>query len=154
MTLLDIIRKIEGVAAKQPSISMIVRNDVFRINEAPDLKYGIFAWLQGDHIQQEDSALVGYAFTFFYVDRLREDRKNELEVQSVGITTLGNILQTLRDDGIEASGNITYRTFNQRFTDECAGVFCTITLQAPIGSVCSESWADYNEDFNDDFLIF
>ena len=97
MTLLDVIRKIEGVAARQPSISMIVRNDVFRISEAPDRKYGIFAWLQGDHTQPADSPLVNYAFTFFYVDRLREDRKNELEVQSVGISTLGNILEILRD---------------------------------------------------------
>lgn len=154
MTLRDVIKAIEVLASKQPSVRMIVRNDVFRINEAPDRKYGIFAWLQGQHSQAVDSALFGYSFTFFYVDRLREDRKNEVEIQSVGILTLANIIESLRDAGIDAEGNVSYQVFNQRFTDECAGVFCTITLQAPLGSSCAETWPDFDDDFNDDFLIY
>lgn len=157
MTLLDIIRITERIAQRQPSVNMIVRNDVFRINEAPDRKYGIFAWLQNDHTHELGSALMGYSFTFFYVDRLREDRQNELEVQSVGILTLTNILETLRDKGIEAQGNVTFHVFNQRFADECAGAFCTVTLDAPVGSVCADlslGTGDYDKDFNKDFLIY
>ena len=45
MTLLEVIRTIEGMAMRQPTIHSIVRNDVFRLNALPDARYGVFAWL-------------------------------------------------------------------------------------------------------------
>ena len=43
MTLLETIRIMENVARAQPSVRMIVRNNIFRMNDAPDRRYGVFA---------------------------------------------------------------------------------------------------------------
>lgn len=132
---------------QQPSINMIVRNDVFRINSSPSLKYGVFAWTQGQH-SGSIAGMTSYAFSFFYVDRLKEDLSNQVEVQSVGCETIGNILRALEEYDIEV-GSYTMQTFNQRFTDECAGVFCNVTLSVPQVSACPETYGERT-----DFLIY
>lgn len=153
MNLYQLIKAIECVAASQPAVKSIVRNDVYRLNAVPDAKYGVFAWLQGEHRTSLDSSLVNYSFTFFYVDRLTFNKKNQVEVQSVGIETLENILRVLEGAGIVA-GEHTFRTFNERFKDECAGVFCTLTLEVPKDGLCPTDYLkDYNRDFYQDFTI-
>lgn len=147
MTLAQVIDIFEKVAMQQPSINMIVRNDVFRINSSPSLKYGIFAWTQGQH-SGSIAGMTSFAFSFFYVDRLKEDLSNQVEVQSVGCETIGNILRALEEYDIEV-GNYTMQTFNQRFTDECAGVFCNVTLSVPQVSACPETYGERT-----DFLIY
>ena len=154
MTLKEAIKVIEVVASQQPSVNMIVENDVFRLNAKADARYGVFAWLQGQHSTSIDSNTLSLQFTFFYVDRLTEDKSNQLEIQSVGIQTLDNILRKLDDIGMWVSNNYTFQAFNQRFLDECAGVFTNVTIDIPISSVCPESFADFGQDFNEDFLIY
>ena len=154
MTLKEAIKVIEEVASRQPSVNMIVENDVFRLNAKADARYGVFAWLQGQHSTSIDSNTLSLQFTFFYVDRLTEDKSNQLEIQSVGIQTLDNIVRKLDDLGMWVSNNYTFQTFNQRFLDECAGVFCNVTISVPVASKCPEIFADYNEDFNEDFWIY
>ena len=155
MTLQQVIKAFEVVASQQPSVNMIVQNDIFRLNSKSDARYGVFGWTQGQHSASMDSDMFTYSFTFFYVDRLKNDRSNEIEVQSVGIQTLNNILRKLDDMGIYFNSTYTFQTFNQRFLDECAGVFCSLTLQVPVMSLCSESFADFSKlDFSDDFMIF
>ena len=154
MTLSEVIRTMEMVASKQPSINMVVENDVFRLNNKADARYGVFAFVQGQHSTSIDSNLITYAFTLFYVDRLKNDRSNQIEIQSVGIQTLDNIIRKLDDLGIYSETSYSFQAFNQRFIDECAGVFCNVNLSVPVGSECPESFADFNNDFNDDFMIY
>lgn len=155
MTLLEVIKAIELVASLQPSVNMVVRNDIFRLNSNSDARYGVFGWTQGQHSTSPDSNLITYSFTFFYVDRLQNDMENQIEVQSVGVQTLDNILRRLDEMGVYVDSAYTFQTFNQRFLDECAGVFCNVSLSVPISSVCAEAFADFlSSDFNDDFLIY
>lgn len=152
MTLLQLIRIAEFVALKQPAIKTVVENDVFRLNALPNAKYGVFAWLQGTHQADVNESLQTFAFTFFYVDRLRTDGKNEIEVQSVGCEVLQNILRVLSDEfGVEVA-EYTLTNFNQRFTDACAGTFASVRLSVPVESGCAENnLGDFNLDFSDDF---
>lgn len=152
MTLKDLVRAMEIVAYNQPSVNMIVKNDIFRLNGFPDAKYGVFGWTQGQHSSSVDNSLVSYQFILYYVDRLTEDRKNEIDIQSTGVSTLRNIIQTLDDEGVFAS-SYSLQTFNQKFVDECAGVFATVTFQVGDSVACPESFADFSDDFNDDFMI-
>lgn len=154
MTLSEVIRIIEITASKQPAVNMIVENDIFRLNEAPDCRYGVFAWLQGQHVGAVDDSLVRFRFTLFYADRLTADGANQVEVQSTGVEVLSNILRELDRQGVTPLDQYTFRTFNERFHDECAGVFCDVTLAVPAGSLCGEGFADFNNDFSDDFLIY
>ena len=143
MTLQEVIRTFELVASQQPSVNMIVQNDIFRLNSKSDAKYGVFGWTQGQHSTSTDSSMFTYSFTFIYVDRLKHDGSNQIEVQSVGIQTLDNILRKLDDLGIYISSTYNFQTFNQRFVDECAGVFCNVSLQVPVSSMCSEDFHEF-----------
>ena len=154
MTLSEVIRVIEITASKQPAVNMIVENDIFRLNEAPDARYGVFAWLQGQHTGAVGDSLIRFRFTLFYADRLTADMANQVEVQSTGVEVLTNILRELDRQGVTVADQYTFRTFNQRFHDDCAGVFCDVTFAVPVGSVCGEGFADFNNDFSDDFLIY
>ena len=147
MTLAQLIRLFEGIAKEQPSINMIVQQDVFRINSAPSLKYGVFAWTQGQH-SGSINGMQAYSFSLFYVDRLLEDQSNQIEIQSVGCETISNILRMLDENDVEVS-NYTIQTFNQRFTDECAGVFCNVNLSVMPTTRCAE---DNGED--NDIIIY
>lgn len=137
MNLMQVIRAIEASALAQPGVGMVVRNDIFRLNACPDARYAAFGWTQGTHSAVSGNDLIGWRFTFFYVDRLTEDRRNEVEVQSTGIEVLRNVLRQLSEQGITAD-SWTFDTFNQRFADECAGVFCSVTLYAPVSWTCPE----------------
>ena len=102
MNLLQVIKAIEGAAMQQPNINMIVQHNNFRINSAPDVKYGVFAWVQ----QQHSGSVQGmqkYNFSVFYVDRLLADGSNMAEIQSVGAETIGNILRMLEAMDIEVA---------------------------------------------------
>lgn len=153
MTLYEMIKGIERTAAQQPGVHMIVRNDIFRLNAAPSALYAVFGWLQREHAARVDSSFIEYSFTFFYVDRLTADHSNEVEIQSAGVQCLDNIIRTV-DEWAQVTTDWTFTTFNQRFTDECAGVFTNVTFRVPVGSVCPSSWPDYDGDFNSDFLIY
>ena len=146
MTLLELIRTIERVASHQPSIKMVVENDIFRLNNKADARYGVFAFVQGQHSTSADSSYITYAFTLYYVDRLKNDRSNQIEIQSTGIQTLDNIIRHLDELGIYNDSTYTFQVFNQRFMDECAGVFCNVNLSVPVGSVCPENFGDFKED--------
>lgn len=151
MTLTDTIKMIEVAAGSQPPVRSIIRNDIFRLNSLPDAKYGVFGWTQGNHTGDLENSFYTYRFTFFYIDRLTADQGNEVEIQSVGIQVLDNILRLLGENGAIPSGEWQFTTFNQRFLDECAGVFCTVGLEVPVNGLCSDTFFDFNDDFNDDF---
>lgn len=153
MTLLELINIIEVTASHQPSINMVVENDVFRLNKRADARYGVFAFVQGQHSTSVQSSLIRYTFTFFYVDRLKNDRSNQIEIQSVGIQTLDNIIRSLDEIGVFSEMEYTFQVFNQRFLDECAGVFCNVNLSVPIDFVCPENY-DPETDLDKDVIIF
>ena len=152
MTLQELIQTIEVIASHQPSVNMVVENDVFRLNNKADARYGVFAFVQGQHNASVDSNVISYSFTFFYVDRLKNDRSNQIEIQSVGIQTLDNIIRRLDDLGVYSETGYSFQVFNQRFLDECAGVFCNVNLSVPVGSLCPEDFADFSND--SDFEIY
>lgn len=137
MTLLETIRTIENVALQQASINTVVENDVFKLNDMPDVKYAVFAFTQGQHTSTTSGDFTTYGFSLFYVDRLNEDRSNQVQIQSTGERTLRNILLILADAGIDAS-QYTVQPFNQRFADECAGVYCDVQLTVQNEGTCPD----------------
>lgn len=140
MTLAQVISTIEAVASQQPSVNSIVRHDVFRINSLPSLKYGVFAWLQNQHSGRV-GGMMTYSFTLFYVDTLTEDGGNRIDVQSTGCEVMRNVLALLDDMDI-AVDSYTIQPFNQRFTDECAGVFCNVSVSVLAEGLCAEIHPD------------
>lgn len=147
MTLIEVIKAIEAVASNQPAIGMIVENDVFRLNTLKSAKYGVFAFVQGQHSADVQSDLITFNFNFFYVDRLTDGDANQLEIQSTGVEVLSNIINTLYNDGMEIT-SYNFTSFNQRFTDECAGVYTNVSISVAKGSICAEEYS-----FNDNVEV-
>lgn len=139
MTFAQFVERLKAVALSQPSIRTVVENDVFRLSALPSVKYGVFAFTQGQHRASLDTGVTTYVMTLFYVDRLTQRPSNEVEVQSVGISTLTNIIATLAEDfGITSW---TINTFNQRFADLCAGAFATVAVDIPFDYTCADDYA-------------
>lgn len=139
MNLAQLVERLKAVALAQPSIRTVVENDVFRLNAMASVKYGVFAFTQGQHRANIDTGVTTFVFLLFYVDRLTEDSTNEVEVQSVGIETLTNIIQTLADEfGVSTW---TINTFNQRFADLCAGAYATVAVDVPFDYTCSDDYS-------------
>ena len=142
MTLRDTILLLERIAADQPAIHTIVRNDVYKLNTAPSVNYGAFAWTQGTHSGSIESWGTAFRFSLFYVDRLTEDGSNQIEVQSTACAVLDNILRKLASEGLEVEA-WTINTFNEKFADMCAGAFAQVLVRVPKDTVCA---ADYVVD--------
>ncbi|MCR5071212.1 MAG: hypothetical protein K6A62_04725 [Bacteroidales bacterium] len=144
MTLRDTVQIIEDIASQEPAVALIVRNDIFRLNTKPDAMYGVFAWTQQQHSVPMSGDLMRFAFTLYYVDRLTEDKGNELEIQSTAVQVLTNILRALPAADVFPYNVPTIRTFNQRFSDECAGAFANVTLEVRADTVCAYDYTATN----------
>lgn len=136
MTLLDLIKKLEDVAISQPQVSEIVPSDVYQLNERASVMYGVFVWTQGQHVKDFARGMTAYTFNLFYIDRLTADHKNKTEIQSVGLQVLGNILRSFV--GYIGVSDARFQPFTERFADECAGVYCTVTLTVPDDTNCEQ----------------
>lgn len=134
MTLSEIIDIIKATALAQPAVKMVVENDIFRLNEKMDAEYGVFAFVQREHRETIDG-LITYAFSFIYADRIASTMDNEIAVQSVGLRTLGNIIRALDEAGLQVD-SWNYTTYNQRFSDLCAGAFCNVELATQVDYIC------------------
>lgn len=161
MTLFEVFNVINKVAVQQPNINTIVNTgNIFDLNtENWQIKYGAFCVQQEEHIQDGD--FITYSFNLFFVDRLTDDRRNKLMIQSNAITTLMNIVNGLRDiEILDTDANITYQVFTERFAAECAGAYCRINITSDI-PYCYDEFinrvnmiiGDFNYDFSNDYFI-
>lgn len=139
MTLLDLINTLDTVALNQPQIKQSVGGNIYNLNDDPDAMYGVFARTQGRHRTDVLMGTTTYNFTLFYVDRLTEDKNNVDEVQSVGVQVLQNILLRLIDKGVGVQ-NAELQPFTQRFSDECAGIYCVVGLTVTNDTNCEQNF--------------
>lgn len=128
MTLIEVINSFLAIAKNVPNINYVGQGDIYTLNTLPNIDYGVFYITQVNHQQSENT--IKYNLTLFYVDRQKADGSNKLQIQSNGIYTLGNIINLFfhHNDECEIDGDIQYTTFVQRFVDDCAGVFCTVSI--------------------------
>lgn len=128
MTLYEVVDSFLNIAKNVPNINYVGQGDIYSLNTLPNVEYGVFFITQTNHQMSENT--ITYNLTLFYVDRLKADGSNKLQIQSQGISTLGNIINlfSLHNDEVDIEYDIQYTTFLQRFTDECSGVFCNVSV--------------------------
>lgn len=141
-------------AKSQPNLNTFMLHDVVRLNHIPDIKYGAFVveTQQGQNLIPGNN-IFRFNLILYYVDRLTANKDNMLDAQSTGIDVLYNILVGLPEEIDLVS--VTYRVFDQKFKDECAGAYAMVTLDIPADYLCDnlKGGGDFNLDFNEDFLI-
>lgn len=128
MTLYEVVDSFLNIAKNVPNINYVGQGDIYSLNTLPNVEYGVFFITQTNHQMSENT--ITYNLTLFYVDRLKSDGSNKLQIQSQGISTLGNIINlfSLHNDEVDIEYDIQYTTFLQRFADECSGVFCNVSV--------------------------
>lgn len=161
MTLFENFCIINQIAVAEPNVNTIVNTgNVFDLNtDNTQVKYAAFCVQQGEHKQEGD--FITYNFNLFYVDRLTDDSRNKLEIQSVAISTLQNIIRGLINiDLIDVGTDVTYQTFTERFAAECAGAYCSLSVTSAT-PICYQEYVyrigtllgDFNYDFSNDFFV-
>ena len=145
MTLYETIDLLKKIALKHPNIGSASEGNIYEyMNANPSVKYGVFFITQGTHSQ--DEMFNHFEFTLFYVDRLVDDmEENRLQIQSIGKETLSNILTFFCEEFDAECENISFQPFTQRFVDETAGIYSTITIDVPKDVICPEEY--WKEDW-------
>lgn len=142
MTLYAIIDKLKMLALKHPNVNSAYEGNIYELmNANPSLKYACFVITQQSHNQ--DDTYDHYGFNLFYVDRLVDDMEdNRVQIQSTGKSMLSNIIKAFCEEFDAECDTINYQTFTERFADECAGVYCTITIDMVKDIYCTEKYWD------------
>ena len=142
MTLAKIIDILKMIALKHPNVNSAYEGNIYDIlNGKPDNKYASVVVTQQSHTT--DETYDHYGFVIFYVDRLIDDlEENRVQIQSIGKSMLGNIITAFCNEFEAECDNIIYQPFTQRFTDETAGVYCTITIDIIKDAYCAERYWD------------
>ena len=131
MNLKEIIDGFNEIAMKQPLINEYIKSgNIYDLSKERTARPGIFCVTQGTHSTNIVEGYSTYNLFLYYVDRLKSDESNQIEIQSVGIETLKNILRVFaRDFDVEIT-QADFDVFTERFTELCAGVYCTVSLTA------------------------
>lgn len=142
MTLAKIIDTIKMIALKHPNVNSAYEGNIYDIlNAKPDNRYASVVITQQSHTT--DEIYDHYGFVIFYVDRLVDNlEENRVQIQSIGKSMLGNIITAFCNEFEAECDNISYQTFTQRFADETAGVYCTITIDTVKDVYCAERYWD------------
>ena len=142
MTLAKIIDTLKMIALKHPNVNSAYEGNIYDIlNAKPDNRYASVVITQQSHTT--DEIYDHYGFVIFYVDRLVDDmEENRVQIQSIGKSMLGNIITAFCNEFEAECENISYQPFTQRFADETAGVYCTITIDTVKDVYCAERYWD------------
>lgn len=130
---ITLVNSIKKIGQAIPNINTVVLSDIFELNSKPDVDYSVFAIIQDTHRQDDD--FFYFNFVLYYVDRLLNDKSNQLEIQSHGIQLLSTVISKIEELGLIVNHDVvqtTYQTFTQRFSDECAGVFARVEIMVPV----------------------
>lgn len=127
MTLFEIINKLKDIAINKPNINYVGDGDVYTLNSLPNLDYSVFFITQNEHSIDGDT--ITYNLNLFYIDRIADSEDNVLNIQSDGILQLTNIINNLVfSEDVDVDGEINFVPFIQRFADNCAGVYCSVSF--------------------------
>lgn len=140
MTLYRLVEILKDIALRQPLVRTAGEGNIYELmNANPKINYGVFFATQQTHTQ--DEGFDHYNFVLFYIDRLVSDLDdNRLQVQSIGKEILTNIIRTIEDEYDVDVSTISYTTFTQKFADECAGCYVTLTFDIPLDYLCEEEY--------------
>lgn len=127
MTIKKLIDVITKTAEKKPNINYVGVGNVYDLNSKPDVNYSlIYLTYQNSQVNENE---IRHNIVMFYIDRMTDDYDNRLDIQNNGILEITNIVNTIVNlEDVEVDMPMAFTPFNQRFAEDCAGVFTTITF--------------------------
>lgn len=132
----NIVTKILEIAKKHIFIKEAHYGDIYEFHNSGNRNYSTFVLTQGENNQINEN-YTQYNFTAFVTDRLTDDEKNLLEVQSNCATILNQIMIEIQDELEYFSESETMSFWKEKFNDLCAGCFIQFSLQVPNDYICN-----------------
>lgn len=136
MRIKDLILNVKLLCEQVPNVHTFVCNNITELNAMQNVKYSAMVLTQSQHTQTDEYR--NYNFWLFYVDRLTDDKSNEIDIQTAAVEALSSVLQSLSESVYGDISNITYNTFTQKFESLCAGAYATFSVQLPL-QLCGTS---------------
>lgn len=142
MTLKYLLNTISTTAINQKVINYSAAgSDIYQLNALRVDSYPVlFTSPTGNHIVNENTTT--YELTLYYLDRLTEDNINDIDIQSVAIEQLKNMVKHIATfDGVVSVSeeyNITNFIETEAFDDRLGGAFCTIQIEVLNSFICPE----------------
>lgn len=130
MTLKEIFDGLNDIAKKQPGIHEIIGNgNIYTLNEEGTFKFAVFCAVQDVHQFDVENNFTNYRFFLYYVDRLKSDESNKLDVQSTAVSTLKNIIKTfLEKYDVDLAASVDITPFTESFKQLCAGAYAAVSF--------------------------
>lgn len=142
MTLKYLLNTISTTAINQKCINYAAAgSDIYQLNVLRIDSYPVlFTSPTGNHQISENTTT--YELTLYYLDRLLEDNTNDIDIQSVAIEQLKNMVRHIATfDGVvnvSEEYNITNFVETEAFNDRLAGAFTTIQVEVLNNFTCPE----------------
>ena len=129
MTLQEIINSFNEISIKQPNISQYIKSgNIYDLSQDRNAKFSVFCVSQGTHSTNITEGYSTYNLFLYYVDRLKSDESNKIEIQSVGIETLKNIVRVFKKNNDVEIDTIDFEVFTERFSEMCAGAYAILSI--------------------------
>lgn len=132
----QIIRDIMSVAISQPNVNASATGSIYDILNAGKVEQ-YKAVILTPRTVDIDKNWMTFNGVLFCADRETNDALDRFAKQGECISTLHNIINTLRDDNDYDIEDETYTVFSERFTDVCAGAYVNLKIKVPYGE-CTE----------------
>lgn len=124
----ELVKLIENISLHLPNINSFYIGDVYEINSDPSVRYSTVVMTNQESTFSVANEQYTYNFVLFYIDRLTDDEKNRLDIQSHAIDALSNILEVLGNSYNCIIDNYSFEVFQERFADLCSGAFARISV--------------------------
>lgn len=125
----ELVKIIERVSLSHEFVnSVYIHLYSSKLNSESDIEYPAIVITPNQH--QIGSQISTWSFNMLYVDILKEKQDNWLEIQSVGIDTVNEILNALSGNDLDLTiemGNVT--PFKRQFANNGAGAVTTFTVE-------------------------
>ena len=122
----NLLTVIKEISSLHPSINFVGDGDVFALNSITEIQYPAI-WVDIDNMSTDLEDLKT-TYKIYYIDRLLNDKENELEIQSDSAYILNDIIIKL-SDYYSFNTPVNIVPFKQKFTDSCAGGYMSIIIR-------------------------
>lgn len=124
----ELVKLIENISLHIPNVNSFYIGDVYEINSDPTVKYSTVVLTNQESTFSTVNEQYTYNFVLFYIDRLTDDEKNRIDIQSHAIDALSNILEILGNSYGCLIDSYRFEVFQERFADLCSGAFARVSV--------------------------
>lgn len=122
-----LLEDIQKIAQNQPNIDFVHIGDVFELNENQQVAYpAIVITAQYNTLSVKNKQLTS-TINIFAVERLIEDKSNEIDIKDWAISVLYSIVKELSKKYM-INDQLTCNVFTERFGSLCAGAYVTLQI--------------------------